>query len=138
MTATQLLVAALATWQAVEVWHHSSLFTAARARWEARGGFLGDLLGCPWCLSVWVGAAAALLPAAGWWMRVWAERAPGATPGSAADLLCGLMWLPGGAAWLFAHALAVSRLANLGNDLTRRWCRTPKTGFEAGRERPDV
>ncbi len=91
----ELLIAALATWQAVEIWHHSTLFADLRARVEVRGGFLAALLGCPFCTSVWVALAAAAL-----------SRVPVAA--------------------LLVEALAVSRLANLGNDVFHAWCRTPR------------
>lgn len=115
----QLIVAALATWQAVEVWHHSSLFASKRADYEARGGFLADLLGCPYCLSVWVGLAAAALLRLG--------PLDFAAPGSLGWLLVqhavstSLRFLE-----LCVWALAVSRLANLGNDLAYPFCRTPR------------
>lgn len=109
----ELVVTALATWQVVEVWHHSALFAGRRAVVEARGGFLADLLLCPFCLSVWAAAAVCAVvvspvPEAAW--AAWAA----------------------GAAKLFVLAMAVSRLANLGNDLAHTRCRTPrvKTGFE--------
>jgi len=55
---TDLAVAALATWQAVEVWRHSSLTAGLRARTELWEGKAGELLRCPFCLSVWVGLLA--------------------------------------------------------------------------------
>lgn len=94
-----LIFLSLAVWQAVEVWHHGSIFAGCRQRVECRADWLGSLLLCPWCLSVWVawllGAAWLLLPSS--WQAV----------------------------RLFTIGLAVSRLANLGNDLTAAWCRTP-------------
>lgn len=112
MTPAELVVAALATWQAVEIWRHGELFADRRDAVEvwvdspqARGlygavdgwlkWFVGGLLLCPFCLSVWVGWLA-VLAATGHWT-----------------------------AQLFVGGLAASRLANLGNDLSRAWCRTP-------------
>ncbi len=46
-------LAVLATWQTVETWHHGSLFDSWRAYYEARSGFLSDLLLCPFCFSHW-------------------------------------------------------------------------------------
>lgn len=96
---------ALATWQAVEVWHHSSLFLNWRAGIEADGGFRARVTECPFCLSHWV--AGALM------------------------LLITLTFFP----WVFLLAwpvafLAVTRLANLGNDLTHPFTRTPKFNFD--------
>ena len=104
---TNLILASLATWQIVEIWHHSSIMAGARARVETWSNSIADLLGCPFCLSVWValGSTAVLhldAPAG----TIWAA-------------LVGLLKLP---IWAFA----VSRVANLGNDLTRKYCRTPK------------
>ena len=96
-----LIVAALATWQALEIWHHSSIMASWRARTELWGGRLGELTRCMFCMSPW--AAAAVLILSGWWS--W--------PGESLTRL---------AVW----ALAVARLANLGNDLGYAICRTPR------------
>lgn len=107
MSLCDLFVAALAAWQVVEVWHHGDIFADWRSRVELwRGGvwgWLGGMLGCPWCLSVWVG----LLVCAELWLASFA----------------GYSWVA-----LPAYALAVSRLANLGNDLSHARCRTPRVG----------
>lgn len=56
-----LLIAALAGCQAVEVWHHGSIFKAARS-WvgecrdeerEPLSGKICEMLLCPFCLSHW-------------------------------------------------------------------------------------
>ena len=108
---TDLVIAALATWQIVEIWHHSSIMAGPRARVETWSNNIADLLSCPFCLSVWVGLLSiALLQLDAPEGTIWA-------------VLVGLLKLP---VWAFA----VSRLANLGNDLTKKYCRTPKTsGF---------
>lgn len=101
ITLVELVVAALAVWQVVEIWHHSALFAPLRARAELLEGKAGELLRCPFCLSVWVGLAVGLvvlLPAV-WW--AWPAK-------------------------LAVLGFALSRAANLGNDLTRKWCRTPQ------------
>jgi len=101
-----LIIAALATWQIVEIWHHSSLMAPLRARTEMWTGKIGQLLGCPWCLSVWVG------------------------------MLCGVLLASEDAFWLsrvgsvFVYGFAISRLANLGNDIFKGYCRTPRIQFE--------
>lgn len=105
-----LLVSGLATNQAVEIWHHSVLFddyNAANNRWLET---VDDpplwklrprqLLACAWCLSVWV-----CLCIFGW--TLWCEDSH-------------WMWN------LVPQALAGSRLANLINDLTYPWLRTPR------------
>ncbi len=94
MTFTDLLLVALATWQAVEVYHHSKILAWLRCRLEP----LWYLFGCPFCLSLWV----ALLIAAG------------------------VRFDPTWISTLLATALAASRLANLFNDATTSFNRTPK------------
>ncbi len=111
MDATQLLIAALATWQAVEVWHHSLLFAGARASLELEDGFFVQLLLCPFCLSVWVALLCCGVVWAGW---------PPPTP--LGLLVCSFL----GMAKLFVYTLAASRLANLGNDFFHARCRTPR------------
>ncbi len=173
VTPVELLVACLATWQAIEVWQHSALTASWRARAEMVEGKLGELLRCGFCLSVWVGTAAGVvvtipLPAAtadeiawtaglavslaallgvfvavlthamepprygvGDWPLVAgvavafvAVAVVGVTSTSAspAGLLFWGVWM----GKLALLGLAIARLANLGNDLTHAWCRTPK------------
>lgn len=86
-----LVVVTLAVWQAVEIYHHSDLFSETRAWFEAWGGFLGGLSKCPWCLSVHVGV-----------------------------VFAGYFLLTSGTLWSVPiWGLAVSRLANVANDLMR-------------------
>lgn len=117
-TVALVTVAALAAWQAVEVWRHSAIMATRRERVRARGGFAADLLGCPYCLSVWAGGAcyAAAHLAALHADAPWARSGWGRLGCEALRLL--LMAPVGG--------LAASRLANLGNDLTHGLCRTPR------------
>lgn len=112
---TPLIVAALATWQAVEVWTHSEIMAYRRAWVEARGGRLAGLMGCPWCLSVWVAGLA-------WTVLVAPEHPPAPTPAWPEACLAAVRV----ACRWFVYVLAVSRLANLGNDLTHDYCRTPR------------
>jgi hypothetical protein len=105
---SSLIVAALAVWEVVEIWHHSALFIGARARAEVLDNKLGDLLGCPFCLSVWVALILTCLLS----LAMWLLSTGGAILGT-------ILWAP-------VFALAVARLANIGNDLTHRFCRTPQ------------
>lgn len=110
-----VIVVAFATWHAVEVFHHSTLFAGIRAEiegWEADNMamepnssgvnkvvcrlmlWILELLQCPFCLSLWTA-----------WV-VW------------------IVWQLPGVGWLVA-GLAAARGANLLNDLTHQWCRTP-------------
>jgi hypothetical protein len=100
-----IVVAALATWQIVEIWRHSKLMASLRSRTEMWDSFLGELLSCPFCLSVWVSL----------FCMLGLELAD-----------CGLV---GYILSLMIYALAVSRLANLGNDVFKRFCLTPKMGI---------
>jgi len=108
LTPWQLIVASLATWEAVEVYHHSSLFAPVRARAETIENKLGSLLTCPFCLCVWVAFVAVL------------------GVGSDPSGLGFWSWLAVAAFKVFGYGLAVARVANLGNDLTHHWCRTPR------------
>lgn len=101
-----VFVAVLATWQIIEIWHHSLLFSGLRARVELWGNKLGELLGCPFCLSPWVAllsVSVLLLPC---WLEITGWHV----------ITLRLIW----------YAFAVSRLANLGNDALHTLCRTPK------------
>jgi hypothetical protein len=127
---TNLLVAALATWQIIEVYHHSPLFANARARDELSEGYWARVRKCPWCWSFWV----SVFPIVMVWNTPmnWATMTgqPAARP--AAEplawpyqvlLIVGFMINMVGL--LVTWMLAASRLANLGNDLAHKWCRTP-------------
>lgn len=122
MTAVELLTAALAVWQAVEVVNHSEAAAPVRAAAEATDALWARILRCPYCLSVWAGAAAAaallLTPArptgefpAGW--PVW-------------DGIRFVAWNAAFLVRLGLYGLAVSRLANLANDVAYDAGRTPK------------
>lgn len=106
LTLTNLIVAALATWQAVEIWHHSELFAGWRSYVESVGGWTAALLRCPFCLAPWV----------------------------AFSMSAAVLGVSEGAQFLqlFVFALAVARLANLGNDLLYDKCRTPKNTVPTG------
>lgn len=49
----EFLLLVLAGSQVVETWRHGSLFADQRSIWSARGGLLGELLNCMFCLSHW-------------------------------------------------------------------------------------
>jgi hypothetical protein len=104
----ELITAALATWQIVEIWHHSLLMAPLRSRTEMWNNKLGELLVCPFCLSVWVG----LFCTAGL-KYVYL--------GTAVQILS-----------VVIQAFAVSRLANLGNDYFKTYCLTPKVTIDFG------
>ena len=117
---TPIGIAALATWQSIEIWHHSALFAGLRARVELWEGWIGDLLQCPHCLGPWVACghlgllmAGQLLPELG-----------------AAEWAGFLVQLPGG-------ALAACRVAQVCNDLTHGFCRTPKIDADIGESDDD-
>lgn len=106
MSAVELIVVALATWQIVEIWHHSLLFADWRSITEMWDNKLGELLGCPWCLSVWIGFLC-----------------------SGAMQLTSLQ-LIGPCVQIVLYGFAASRLANLCNDLFKSYCRTPKASVD--------
>jgi hypothetical protein len=98
---TDLVIAALAAWQAIEIWRHGSIFAGLRARLELYHNFWTELLLCPFCLSPWVGLVTIMLVRQQAWYATWPM-----------------------------YALAIARLANLGNDFTYHYSRTPKTTFK--------
>lgn len=110
-TTAAMIVEALATWQLVEIVRHAKLTLAPRRclrRVAKQGGpsfaplrWLDQLVSCGFCLSVWAAAGVLSLRWAG-------------PVGEFAILV-----------------LAVSRLANLGNDLAHDWCRTPRHDTES-------
>jgi len=90
----EFVLLAFCVWQIVEIWHHSDLFADWRdriSRWNATRftRWLSELLGCPWCLSVWIGFIVAGL----WWSEQTVVR-------------------------IIIMGFAASRLANALNDLT--------------------
>lgn len=124
---TDLLVVAFAAWQAVEIWRHSTLTATWRERLTtldhvatyravrkavgrrrlriaklagritaSLAWWVAPLVACPFCLSPWAA-----------WAAEWA-------------LQCG------GLPAFLAYGLAAARLANLGNDLSHAYCRTPR------------
>lgn len=105
MSVPELIVAVLAVWEIIEIWHHSSLFATWRSRVELWEGWLGQLLRCPFCLSPWTALMVyGLLGAAG--------RVPSPWLGM-------ILAAP-------VYAFALARAANLFNDLTHSRCRTPR------------
>jgi len=109
MSLLDVFMAALATWQIIEIWHHSNMSWLAQARdlVERKGWFLFQ---CPFCLSPWVAGIVVILLAPGIW--------------------------PVG---IVAYVFGIARLANLGNDLAHKWNRTPKIGvLPDGSQQPDT
>jgi len=101
-----VFVAVLATWQIIETWHHSLLFAGLRARVELWDSKWGELLGCPFCLSPWVALLSVSILVLPSWLQI--SVCP--------VILLRLIW----------YAFAVSRLANLCNDIAHNLSRTPR------------
>ena len=101
LTLSDLLILGLCTWQIVETWHHGSIFAGRRAELEVTDGFVASLLTCMFCLSHWVAGLTT-----GWYLGVrllaW-QRGP--------EWLSLVLCLP-------VYAFAVTRLAQLGHDMT--------------------
>ena len=102
-----VFVAVLATWQIVEIWHHSLLFAGLRARVELWENKLGELLGCPFCLSPWIALLSVSILVLPSWLQIstWPV------------ILLRVIW----------YAFAVSRVANLCNDMAHNLSRTPRS-----------
>lgn len=117
MTFVELLVVGLAVWQAVEILHHAEISLPLRrsmATLAEQGQvayFFNRVLECPFCLSVWV-----------------------------AGLFLPVHHYGGNLAVWFVNLLAISRLANLGNDVFYRdFTRTPRYELdEQTDDEPDV
>ena len=107
MSAFEFILLVLAIWHAVEVWNHGSIFADLRASLQASDGWLSELTGCMFCLSLHVG----------FWLALWMLLTPG-----------GLWYLP-------VYALAATRCANLANDLAHGWTRIHAESISTYEER---
>lgn len=110
MSITHLIVAVLAVWEIVEIWRHGAIFATWRARTETWDNWVGDLLACGFCLAPWVA----------WLVLGWIF------------LIDFLGWPE--VALLPVYGLAVAGAANLLNDLSHGFCRTPKAQNLASEE----
>lgn len=126
ITLMHLLVAALATWEIVEIWNHGSIFATQRAILQTKDGFFARLMGCGFCLSPWVAAVV---------LTLLLVTEPPKAFGSLLQALWGTVLLT---VRLFVYAFAVARLANLGNDLTHKHSRTPREKFDAPADQSDA
>ena len=108
MTVITVLISAFAVWEIIEIWHHSSLFASKRAYLEARGGWLADMMLCPFCFSVWVSFLVIFILKMDVHLTQHVPR-----------WVIDCIQLP-------LYGFAVARLANLLNDFTHKSCRTPK------------
>ena len=104
ITLKMIVINALCVWAIVEVIHHGTIFAKLRAYTEAKGGFLGELIACPFCLSHWAAAFVTLCSSA----HYYSNASPLVITASV------LMWL------------ATIRVANLFNDVCYKLTRTPK------------
>jgi energy-converting hydrogenase Eha subunit G len=98
-----LVVLSLAVCHVVEVFHHSHLLADLRASLEVSDwAWLREVSSCMFCFSLWVSGFLIL-----WWLfAAWSD--------------CAVFWrMP-------HYILAVTRAANLINDLTHGFCRTPR------------
>lgn len=114
VTFVTLVVAALAVWEIIEIWRHSALLSGLRARTELWENKIGQALHCAFCLSPWM----AWLVCLTLFVPVPAEDGPATAWGVVTAVVVGF-------AQFVVLGFAVARLANLGNDLTRAYCRTP-------------
>lgn len=117
MPLIDFLAAILACNQVVEIWNHGSIFATRRAQIELSDGWFASLLRCMFCLSVWVG-----------WLVCLAVLAANYLPGFLSfNYPTEFLTFP---LRLFVYGLAVSRAANLINDLLYDRLRTPKQTLE--------
>jgi len=110
MSFLDLVTCALAVWEIVEIWKHGTIFASWRARVELWENSFGTLLSCGFCLAPWCS-----------WLVLFIAFVPLAENSLWAQLQVGIR--------LTVYGFAVARLANLGNDLTHKWCRTPRDKY---------
>ena len=101
----QVVLAAVSTCQLTETFRHGAIFSRARAWVESRGQFWDELVNCGFCFSHWAAAIAILLLSGHWLIS---------PLGLAIDPFLAIM------VWLTAI-----RGANLLNDFTKTWSRSP-------------
>ena len=104
MTIWQATIAMLATWQTIEIIHHGTIFEELQQRLKATDRWYAYWLTCPFCLSPWVAALWVVMALA---EHNWHD-----------DIFYQVLYV-------FMLALAVSRLANLANDVFHCCTRTP-------------
>lgn len=101
----ELLVLALALWQALEIWHHGEIFAWVRKMTGYLPFWIAFLCNCMFCLGPWVATAIS----SAWLLSPWLSS----------NLAIAVR--------IGVYALAMTRLAQLMNDLTYQYCRTPKS-----------
>jgi uncharacterized membrane protein len=104
-----VFVVTLATCQVLELWRHGSIFAGARARLELYTGLLSQLLLCTFCLTTYV---AMLITVVG-------VVIPRVYPDTWVATFC----------FYTVFGLAAARSANLINDITHAYSRTPRNGL---------
>lgn len=115
-----IFICAVATWQIVDIIHHSEMETIAdfRAKQEASAGFFGQLTTCPWCMSVWVGVIAYGI------FRLNSYFA------ESDSLLHEILWAVTSILKFLITGTAVSRISNLLNDYFYETTRTHATNID--------
>lgn len=146
----ELIVLGFAVWEAIEIWRHADVpfIATGRAYVETWDGFFGQVLRCPFCLAPWAA------------ITLWLSASEIAYCLASAVCLLALVFgkhtkVTG---WILALTmiliallnvgfrrydvhllvLAAARLANVGNDLTHAWCRTPGRPVAISRSEPYV
>jgi hypothetical protein len=111
-----LTVLVLCVNQIIETFRHGSIFAETRAKYEAGDRFIDELISCPFCLSHWVAAGTVLWYVIAFllfesWLRI-------------------LVSVP-------IYTFAVSRGAQLVNDVLAPFSRTPSQSQFAEDDRPE-
>lgn len=101
----QIVLAAVSACQLTETFRHGSILARFRAWLESRGPFWEELVGCGFCFSHWAAAIAVLL--------LLGHNLMDSAGFTYNPFLLTLVWL------------VVIRGANLLNDMTRQWSRSP-------------
>ncbi len=108
LSALEFVVLILAIGQIIEIWQHSALFAGWRSWLDLyEDHWWGVMLRCPFCFGVWL---AVFLVLVGYGLPVWFSLSAKETA---------VVQFP-------LYALGALRAAQVLNDLTHSYCRTPK------------
>lgn len=113
--AVELLVLGLAVNQICEIWHHGEIFSDFREWITAEPDFIGRLTSCMFCMSVWVAAYCVIT----WFGSPVLDKWLSSLIGNDIFIFSAIFKTP-------TIVFATSRTAQLINDLTHSWHRTPK------------
>lgn len=108
-----LLILAIATWQAVDLLRKSKIAATLRGWMESRQ-FFASLIGCGYCLSYWPAAVLWLFAGVDYILATEFDWVPTLVKCLVITPVRGLLWFP-------ALILVTSKLSNLAHDLAKKY-----------------